>query len=266
MMLEPSDGKGKEEVAVEDLQTEGENIGIRECNVQMEGNKKVAQVEETVCVTNCEALEAEGPQNDDEDIGSDSSDMMPTDDSDLEDAPASGSDEETKSEVPLTDAEIEELVAEFLEVESKAAEAQESLEEESLARVQSDVREELSDSLHGDALEMAVSTEMKTFKEEWEAMLDDLETQSSFLLEQLDGAGIELPSLYKWIESQAPNGCCTEAWKKRAHWVGSQITSELNQSIRDAESSLQLDRPVRRQHGKLLEEGASGYLAKKVFF
>lgn len=266
MMLEPSGGKGKEEAAVEDLQTEGENIGIRECNVQMEGNKKVAQVEETVCVTNCEALEAEGPQNDDEDIGSDSSDMMSTDDSDLEDAPASGSDEETKSEVPLTDAEIEELVAEFLEVESKAAEAQESLEEESLARVQSDVREELSDSLHGDALEMAVSTEMKTFKEEWEAMLDDLETQSSFLLEQLDGAGIELPSLYKWIESQAPNGCCTEAWKKRAHWVGSQITSELNQSIRDAESSLQLDRPVRRQHGKLLEEGASGYLAKKFSF
>ncbi|RVW30985.1 Protein chromatin remodeling 20 [Vitis vinifera] len=55
--------------------------------------------------------------------------------------------------------------------------------------------------------------------------------------EQLDGAGIELPSLYKWIESQAPNGCCTEAWKQR---------------------------PVRRRHGKLLEEGASGYLANKL--
>lgn len=110
--------------------------------------------------------------------------------------------------------------------------------------------------------------------------------------EQLDGAGIELPPLYKWIESQVPDGCNTEAWKKRAHWVGSQVTSELSQSIRDAEDYLQSRRPVRRyiyiylfcfessssfllhglsiicyatrKHGKLLEEGASGFLAKKL--
>lgn len=64
--------------------------------------------------------------------------------------------------------------------------------------------------------------------------------------EQLDGAGIELPSLYKWIESQAPNGCCTEAWKRRAHWVGSQVTSETAESLADAEKHLQTQRPVRR--------------------
>lgn len=64
--------------------------------------------------------------------------------------------------------------------------------------------------------------------------------------EQLDGAGIELPSLYKWIESQAPNGCCTEAWKKRVHWVGSQMTGEITESIADTEKFLKIHRPVRR--------------------
>lgn len=64
--------------------------------------------------------------------------------------------------------------------------------------------------------------------------------------EQLDGAGIELPTLYKMIESQVPDGCCTEAWKKRAHWVGSQVTNEVNQSVREAEEYLQSCRPVRR--------------------
>ncbi|KAH0674155.1 hypothetical protein KY290_021532 [Solanum tuberosum] len=72
--------------------------------------------------------------------------------------------------------------------------------------------------------------------------------------EQLDGAGIELPSLYKWIESQAPHGCCTEAWKNRTQWVGSELTSDLTGAIADAE----------KKHGKVLEEGASGFLAKKL--
>ncbi|XP_072955978.1 protein CHROMATIN REMODELING 20 isoform X2 [Typha angustifolia] len=198
-----------------------------------------------------------------EDLGSDSYDMF-SGDSDSDQKPTSGNEDESNFEVPLTDAEIEELIAEFLEIESKAAEAQESLERESLAQVESEVREELSENLHGDALEMAVSTEMKTFKEEWEAVLDDLETQSALLLEQLDGAGIELPSLYKWIEGQVPNGCCTEAWKKRAHWVGSQVTGEVTESVRDAEEYLHSCRPVRRKHGRLLEEGASGFLAGKL--
>ncbi|EHA8587106.1 protein CHROMATIN REMODELING 20 [Cocos nucifera] len=217
-------------------------------------------------------IEMEKPWNSDEDVGSDSNEMF-ADDSDCEQASTSDNDDESNSEVRLTDAEVEELIAEFLEVESKAAEAQESLEKESLGRVESEVRAELAENLHGNALEMAVSTEMKTFREEWEAVLDDLETRSALLLEQLDGAGIELPSLYKCIESQVPNGCCTEAWKKRAHWVGSQVTNEVNQSIREAEEYLQSSRPVRsltflcyftRRHGRLLEEGASGFLERTL--
>lgn len=64
--------------------------------------------------------------------------------------------------------------------------------------------------------------------------------------EQLDGAGIELPSLYKWIESQAPNSCCTEAWKRRTQWVGSQVTSDFSEAVVDAEKYLDIHRPVRR--------------------
>lgn len=208
-------------------------------------------------------VEMEEPWNSDEDAGSNSYEMFDAD-LDGEHASISDNDDESNYEVPLTDEEIEELIMEFLEVESKAAEAQESLEKESLARVESEVRAELAENLHGDALEMAVSSEMQTFREEWGAVLDDLETQSALLLEQLDGAGIELPSLYKWVESRAPNGCCTEAWKKRAHWVGSQVTNELNQSVREAEEHLQSCRPVRRRHGRLLEEGASGFLEKTL--
>ena len=64
--------------------------------------------------------------------------------------------------------------------------------------------------------------------------------------EQLDGAGVELPSLYKWIESQAPDGCSTEAWKKRTHWVGSQVSNDVTEFVSDAEKYLQIHRPVRK--------------------
>lgn len=64
--------------------------------------------------------------------------------------------------------------------------------------------------------------------------------------EQLDGAGIELPSLFKWIESEAPNNSSTEAWKKRTHWVGSQVTNEVTESVAEAEKHLQSIRPLRR--------------------
>lgn len=91
----------------------------------------------------------------------------------------------------------------------QAAEAQETLEEESLAKVESEVRQELKQTLKGDdvgfslcpllyhlsvfllmthlsllvfKLETAVADEMATFKDEWEAVLDDLETESSHLL------------------------------------------------------------------------------------
>lgn len=63
------------------------------------------------------------------------------------------------------------------------------------------------------------------------------------------------------IESQAPNGCCTEAWKKRAHWVGSQVTSEMTESIAGAEDFLQTERPVRR-YGSIV--GIMDYSKHKV--
>ncbi|KAK4799952.1 hypothetical protein SAY86_025317 [Trapa natans] len=173
-------------------------------------------------------------------------------------------DEELHPQEPLTEQEIEDLIAEYFDVESKAAEAQESLEKESLVKLESEVREELAQSLKGDELEKAIADEMDTYKEEWEVALDELETESAHLLEQLDGAGIELPSLFKWIESQAPNNCSTEAWRKRNHWVGSQISNEVTESVAEAEKHLQSIRPVRRKHGRVLEEGASGFLQKKI--
>uniref|UniRef100_A0A2P2MV39 Protein CHROMATIN REMODELING 20-like isoform X2 n=1 Tax=Rhizophora mucronata TaxID=61149 RepID=A0A2P2MV39_RHIMU len=197
------------------------------------------------------------------DVGSASGDSF-TGDSDDDEPSISGEDDTVHHEEPLTEREIEELIAEFLEVESKAAEAQEALEKESLAKVESEVRDELAQTLTGDDLEAAVEEEMANFSEEWEGVLDELETNSTHLLEQLDGAGIELPSLYKWIESQAQNCCFTDAWKRRAHWVGCRMTSDITQSVADAEKYLQTHRPVRRRHGKLLEEGASGFLKKKL--
>ncbi|XP_076906462.1 protein CHROMATIN REMODELING 20-like [Bidens hawaiensis] len=200
---------------------------------------------------------------DEEDIGSTSGDSF-INDSDNDEPSVSGQDEAIHQEVPLTDEDIEGLIAELLIVESKAAEAQEALEDESLAKVEVEVHEELAQTLEGEALENAVANEMLALRDKWEDELDDLETESAHLLEQLDGAGIELPSLYKLIESQAPNGCCTEAWKNRTHWVGSQATGDATESIADAEKYLQTHRPVRRHRGKLLEEGASGFLQKRL--
>ncbi|KAJ0693360.1 hypothetical protein HanPI659440_Chr15g0596261 [Helianthus annuus] len=51
--------------------------------------------------------------------------------------------------LPLTDEDIEGLIAELLTVESKVAEAQEALEDESLAKVEVEVREELAQTLEG---------------------------------------------------------------------------------------------------------------------
>ncbi|XP_058095092.1 protein CHROMATIN REMODELING 20 isoform X2 [Magnolia sinica] len=233
---------------------------------EMEGQGKEvehAELEEDPNLTDIEGQHKEVEDTELEAEENDSDDSF-IDDSDGEEPYTFDNDHETIVEAPMTDAEIEELVADFLEVESKAAEAQESLEKESLAQVEREVRAELAQNLEGDDLEMAVSTEMKTFVEEWEKALDDLEAESALLLEQLDGAGIELPKLYKWIESQAPNGCCTEAWKRRTLWVGSQATNEIAESIADAEKYLQSCRPVRRQRGRLVEEGASGYLGRKL--
>lgn len=269
---ETKDGEGDKEMLDEkvskaknnsdEMEIQQKEMEDEESNsVEMEEQKHEADVGSDSIDMDEEQKEAESTNT--EDVESDPDDSF-IDDSDENEPSRSDSGNASINEAPLTDAEIEELIAEFLEVESKAAEAQESLEKESLARVESEVRAELAQNLQGEDLEMAVSMEMKTFKEEWEAALDDLEAESALLLEQLDGAGIELPRLYKLIESQAPNGCCTEAWKKRTHWVGSEVTSEITESVTDAEKYLQSCRPVRRQHGRLLEEGASGFLGRKL--
>ncbi|KAL0654376.1 hypothetical protein Bca4012_097067 [Brassica carinata] len=164
---------------------------------------------------------------------------------------------------PLSEEEIDELISELVGVESKAAEAQKAIEEESLAKVEGEVREKLARTLRGVELDKSVSAEMMTFKDVWEETLDNLEVESANLLEQLDGAGVELLKLYKMIESQVPSRLYTEAWKKRAHWVGTQVTEETVESLANAESFLQTHRPVRKRHGELLEEGASGFLEKK---
>ncbi|KAI4303028.1 hypothetical protein MLD38_038709 [Melastoma candidum] len=203
-------------------------------------------------------MEAEDLKTDD--VESASSDSMTDSDGSIE----SENEHDLQHQEPLTEQEIQEMIDEFLEVESKAAEAQEALEKESLAKLEVEVLAELKETLEGDELERAVADELATYQEEWEAELDRLETESAHLLEQLDGAGIELPRLFKWIDSQAPNGCSTEAWKKRTHWVGSQITCEITTSVAEAEKHLQAIRPVRSRHGRVLEEGASGFLQKKL--
>ncbi|GFP96467.1 protein chromatin remodeling 20 [Phtheirospermum japonicum] len=95
-------------------------------------------------------------------------------------------------------------------------------------------------------LDKVVAEEMETLKEEWEVTLDELETESAHLLEQIDGAGVDLSSLYKWIEKQVSNGCCTETWKNRTHWAGTQMPSDASASVAQAEEYLQTHRPVRR--------------------
>ncbi|ERN15878.1 protein CHROMATIN REMODELING 20 [Amborella trichopoda] len=277
------DGEGANDLEGYDIgrkQQELRDYKIIDGHKQLEGNengngwkqsddstidKEQKDVEDSEIVNEEEELEdlengKEHEELEDSEIGTDSF----VEDSDDDEPFISENESDLDVEAPLTDAEIEELINEFLEVESKAAEAQESLEKESLAQVENEVRFELSEKFRGDDLEKAVSDEMETYKGEWERLLDDLETQSALLLEQLDGAGVELPSLYKWVESQAPEGCSTEAWRKRIQWAGSQLTNEIAESISGAENYLQACRPVRRHHGKLLEEGASGFLSRKL--
>nr|XP_007143953.1 hypothetical protein PHAVU_007G116500g [Phaseolus vulgaris]ESW15947.1 hypothetical protein PHAVU_007G116500g [Phaseolus vulgaris] len=104
------------------------------------------------------------------------------DDSDDEESVVPEIDDGVNLEEPLTEEEIQDLISELLEVESKAAEAQEALEEESLSKVEIEVRQELKQNLQAEDLETAVADEMAAFKEEWEAVLDDLETESAHLL------------------------------------------------------------------------------------
>lgn len=257
--MEPvhSNGQPGDDVIIIESEGDGNKVGvqtsIREGALEDHNEHKCGNTDSTV-------LEEESTSTDDDS----DSDLYGFYLRESENEQTSESDAEKDTEVSLPEEEVEELVAEFLDVESKAAQAQESLEKESLEKVEAEVRLELSERLQGDALDLAVSIEMEQFKKAWSTELDDLEIRTADLLEQLDAAGVELPSLYKSIESEAPNVCETEAWKNRTHWAGSQVSEEANKSIRIADEYLQSCRPVRRKHGRLLEEGASGFLAGKV--
>ncbi|KAH9535296.1 hypothetical protein CY35_17G044900 [Sphagnum magellanicum] len=176
----------------------------------------------------------------------------------------SGLEDDSSNEGPLTDEDVQQLVDELLQVESEAAEAQEALEDESLEATEQEVQQELAETLSGSELEAAVEKEMSILKEQWQEKVDELEDKSALLQEKLDDAGVSLPDLFKWIEKQAPEGCTTEAWKKRTHWAGLQATQEAFEVVSQAEQQLTNQRPVRRHHGRLQDEGASGFLDRKV--
>ncbi|KAJ7569529.1 hypothetical protein O6H91_01G082600 [Diphasiastrum complanatum] len=176
----------------------------------------------------------------------------------------SGSDKDEGSTEALSDEEVQKLVDQLLQAESEAAEAQEALEEESLERLKQEVRAELAETVSEDGLDAAVSEEMAVFTEDWENTLASLEDQSALLQERLEDAGISLPDIFKWIEKQASEGCTTEAWKKRVHWAGIQMPQDFVEALTKAEEDLDYQRPVQRRRGRLVEEGASGFLKRKV--
>ncbi|WOL07355.1 protein CHROMATIN REMODELING 20 isoform X1 [Canna indica] len=130
----------------------------------------------------------------DEDVESESFEML-VDGLDSEQRSSSFSDDEPKSEAPLTEAELDELVSEFLEVQSKAVEAQESL-----AQVERE-------------LELAISNEMKIFIEEWEDALDDLETQSAILMLVVIDNLKKLKIFFSYQNANVPNFCCLMCFK-----------------------------------------------------
>ncbi|CAM6088651.1 unnamed protein product [Calypogeia fissa] len=181
--------------------------------------------------------------------------------SDEEDA---GGSSNSVGEVPLKDEDLQELVDQLLKAESEAAEAQEMLEEESLASVRDEVKAELAETFSGPELDAKVDEEMRTYIETWEESCEELQEECSLLQEELEDAGVDLPDLYKRIEKQAPEGCSTEAWKQRTHWAGHQPTQEVEVVVKRAEEELKIRHPTRRRRGRLADEGASGFLERKL--
>ncbi|OEL21409.1 Protein CHROMATIN REMODELING 20 [Dichanthelium oligosanthes] len=204
---------------------------------------------------------------------------------------ASASEEDT--EVPLTEEEVEELIAEFLEIESKAAQAQESLEKESLDKIETEVRLELSERLQGDELESAVSIEMEQFQIQWETELDDLETRSSILLIDAFPEFLCYINAYEHsmlnqinmnnlmlLELNFPNSISQSKVKfqmfvklkhGRTGLIGlvlkclKKLTYPLKRLMNTSSlADLFALHSSIRKHGRLLEEGASGFLAGKV--
>ncbi|KAG0626550.1 hypothetical protein M758_2G134500 [Ceratodon purpureus] len=183
---------------------------------------------------------------------------------DDDDSSVSDDGENANIEVHYTEEDIQNLVDEFFQAEQNAIRAQEMLEDESLKATRLEVSLELSETKSGPELEAAVEEEMTIYTEEWEELLAELEDQIAILQEKLEEAGLDLPHLYKLFEKQLPDLCITEAWKKRTHWAGIMPTSEVYEVVQKAEMDLKERRPVRRHHGRIQDEGASGFLVTKV--
>ncbi|EFJ17136.1 hypothetical protein SELMODRAFT_421130 [Selaginella moellendorffii] len=130
----------------------------------------------------------------------------------------------------------------LVEIESESADAQEHLEDESVKKVEEEVRLELSETLSGQELDMAVSCEMADYVSIWEKTLLELEEE----------------------RPPAAEGCMTDTWRNRAHWAGTQAPEDFAEVLHSAEKDLDALRPVIRRQGKLVEEGASGFLERKV--
>ncbi|CAI5470907.1 unnamed protein product [Closterium sp. Yama58-4] len=105
----------------------------------------------------------------------------------------------------------------------QAAEAQESLEEESMAAVRSNVAEEIRSArpdCSPDQVAVLVDEEMATLQEMWERELNVLLDKISEAQECLDTVpGIDLPAVYAFIEKHTSKAARTAAWKERSHWI-----------------------------------------------
>ncbi|XP_024539294.1 protein CHROMATIN REMODELING 20 isoform X1 [Selaginella moellendorffii] len=171
---------------------------------------------------------------------------------------------ESSSEGSKSDEEVTRMIDWLVEIESESADAQEHLEDESVKKVEEEVRLELSETLSGQELDMAVSCEMADYVSIWKKTLLELEEESAKLQDRLEDAGVSLPDLFKAIEKQAAEGCMTDTWRNRAHWAGTQAPEDFAEVLHSAEKDLDALRPVIRRRGKLVEEGASGFLERKV--
>eukprot|EP00850_Spirogloea_muscicola_P011677 SM000073S21453 [mRNA] locus=s73:451248:454462:+ [translate_table: standard] len=151
----------------------------------------------------------------------------------------------------------------LLEAESEAHCAQEALESDVLSLKSDEVKLELQKQLPHSKLDAAVKKEMDKYVGLWKDHLVNLEERICRYQEKLDEAGVSLPGLYKWIEHRVPLRCQSRAWKERSHWAGHQGNQPLSEWKVNADRQLNVTRPMCKKYGKLLETGASGYLAKK---
>ncbi|KAL2624343.1 hypothetical protein R1flu_008588 [Riccia fluitans] len=172
-------------------------------------------------------------------------------------------DSQPNSEASLSEEDIFELMGELVEAEMEAARIQESLEEESLFRVRTEVAAEFAETRTAEKVESAVEEEMSTYLEHCEYMLGQIEEKSALLQEKLEDAGVSLAHLFKLIERQISEESTTDAWKKRTLWVGHQPTEEVASVLSNASEELKVKYPTRSHRGKILDEGASGFLRRK---